>query len=119
LGLKQRAAAAFLLASKVPGKTSQNPQSNRIDKILADCLVIKRKMPRGPKKRFDAGSASMRRASVSAAVTKMRKNTRNDGGKTQKKRRGNMMLQEKPKCTHMSSNAISPRMSLPAIILQK
>lgn len=30
-----------------------------------------------------------------------------------------MMLQEEHACSHMSSNAISPRMSLPAIILQK
>lgn len=86
LGLKQSAAAAFLLAAKVPGKTSQNPQSNRIDEFLADCLVKKRKMPRGPKKRFDADSAAIRRASVSAAVTRMSGNTRNDGGRTQTKR---------------------------------
>jgi hypothetical protein len=29
------------------------------------------------------------------------------------------MLKEENACSHMSSNAISPRMSLPAIILQK
>lgn len=86
MGLKQSAAAAFLLAAKVPGKTSQNPQSNRIDEFLADCLVKKRKMPRGPKKRFDADSAAIRRASVSVAVTRMSGNTRNDGGRTQTKR---------------------------------